>query len=131
MTKESALKVLLDEYPQGRKFEGFFRNVDITVLPGRYALVQKRNAPVAGFLIEQTARQERRGETADDAFFDELFHSATALYHLNQRVVSSDRGDLGPLPAEARALLAALGLLWLGIGVYVGRDLLKEKRKKR
>lgn len=25
MTKESALKVLLDEYPQGRNFEAFFR----------------------------------------------------------------------------------------------------------
>lgn len=27
MTKEKALKVLLDEYPQGRSFEGFFRGV--------------------------------------------------------------------------------------------------------
>lgn len=27
MTKETALKVLLSEYPQGRRFEGFFRNV--------------------------------------------------------------------------------------------------------
>jgi len=25
MTKETALKILLDEYPQGRKFEAFFR----------------------------------------------------------------------------------------------------------
>ncbi len=27
MTKETALKVLLSEYPQGRRFEGFFRKV--------------------------------------------------------------------------------------------------------
>ncbi len=88
-----------------------------------------RNA--AGFLIEQTARQERRGEAADDAFFDSLFHSAASLYRLNQRVVSSERGELGALPGEARALLIALGAAWIGIAVYAGRDLLKEKRKKR
>ena len=88
-----------------------------------------RNA--AGFLIEQTARQERRGEPADEAFFDSLFHSATSLYRLNQRVVSSERGELGPLPGEARALLIVLGAAWLGIAVYAGCGLLKEKRKKR
>jgi len=27
MTKETALKVLLDEYPKGRNFESFFRRV--------------------------------------------------------------------------------------------------------
>lgn len=27
MTKETALKLLLEDYPQGRKFEGFFRKV--------------------------------------------------------------------------------------------------------
>jgi len=27
MTKETALKVLLDDYPKGRNYEAFFRNV--------------------------------------------------------------------------------------------------------
>ena len=89
-----------------------------------------RNA--AGQLIEETAKTVRRGETADEAYFTRLFDSVNSLYRLDQRsIVSSERGELGPLPGEARALLATLGLVWLGIAVYVGRDLLKEKRKKR
>ena len=46
-------------------------------------------------------------------------------------MVSRDNGELGPLPAEAKALLISLGALWLGIGLYAGHGLLKEKRKKR
>ena len=89
-----------------------------------------RNA--AGQLIEETAKTVRRGETADDAYFTRLFDSVNSLYRLDQRsIVSSERGELGPLPGTARALLATLCVVWLGIGVYVGRDLLKEKRKKR
>ena len=89
-----------------------------------------RNA--AGQLIEETAKTVRRGETADEAYFTGLFDSVNSLYRLDQRsIVSSERGELGPLPGAARALLATLGLVWLGIAVYVGRDLLKEKRKKR
>ena len=89
-----------------------------------------RNA--AGQLIEETAKTVRRGETADEAYFTRLFDSVNSLYRLDQRsIVSSERSELGPLPGEARALLVTLGLVWLGIAVYVGRDLLKEKRKKR
>ena len=32
--------------------EDVFRNIDITVLPGHYALVQKHDAPTMSFLIE-------------------------------------------------------------------------------
>ena len=89
-----------------------------------------RNA--AGQLIEETAKTVRRGETADEAYFTRLFDSVNSLYRLDQRsIVSSERSELGPLPGEARALLVTLGLVWLGIAGYVGRDLLKEKRKKR
>lgn len=89
-----------------------------------------RNA--AGQLIEETTKGVRRGETADDAFFGRLYESVNSLYRLDQRsIVSSERAELGPLGGEARALLVSLGVIWVGIAVYVGRDLLKDKRKKR
>ena len=89
-----------------------------------------RNA--AGQLIEETAKTVRRGDTADDAYFTGLFDSVNSLYRLDQRsIVSTERGELGPLPTAAKALLVTLCAVWLGIAVYVGRDLLKEKRKKR
>ena len=89
-----------------------------------------RNA--AGQLIEETAKTVRRGDTADDAYFTKLFDSVNSLYRLDQRsIVSTERGELGPLPSAAKALLVTLCAVWLGIALYVGRDLLKEKRKKR
>ena len=89
-----------------------------------------RNA--AGQLIEETAKSVRRGETADEAYFDELFKSVTALYRLDQRsVTAADGASLGPLPAEARALLIVFGATWLGIGLYVLSELVKTRRAKR
>ena len=89
-----------------------------------------RNA--AGQLIEETAKTVRRGQTADEAYFDELFGSVTALYRLDQRnIASGEKAELGPLSTEAKVLLVSLGVIWAGIGLYVGRDLLKDKRKKR
>ena len=88
-----------------------------------------RNA--AGQLIEEVAKSVRRGETVDEGYFDELFKSVTSLYRLDQRsVTATDGSSLGPLPGEARALLAALGAAWVGIALYAGRELLKNKRKK-
>ncbi len=88
-----------------------------------------RNA--AGQLIEEVAKSVRRGETVDEGYFDELFKSVTSLYRLDQRsVTATDGSTLGPLPGEARALLAALGAAWVGIALYAGKELLKNKRKK-
>ena len=89
-----------------------------------------RNA--AGQLIEETAKAVRRGETADEAYFDELFRSVTSLYRLDQRsVAAADGASLGPLPGEARALLTVLGAAWCGIALYALGELLKNKREKR
>ena len=89
-----------------------------------------RNA--AGQLIEETAKSVRRGEKADEEYLDELFKSVTSLYRLDQRsVTATDGSSLGPLPGEARALLAALGAAWVGIALYAGKELLKNKREKR
>ena len=88
-----------------------------------------RNA--AGQLIEEVAKSVRRGETVDEQYLDELFKSVISLYRLDQRsVTATDGSSLGPLPGEARALLAALGAAWVGIALYAGRELLKNKRKK-
>ena len=88
-----------------------------------------RNA--AGQLIEEVAKSVRRGETVDDGYLDELFKSVTSLYRLDQRsVTATDGSSLGPLPGEARALLAALGAAWVGIALYAGKELLKNKRGK-
>ena len=67
----------------------------------------------------------------DEGYFDELFKSVTSLYRLDQRsVTATDGSSLGPLPGEARALLAALGAAWVGIALYAGKELLKNKRGK-
>ena len=88
-----------------------------------------RNA--AGQLIEEVAKSVRRGETVDEQYLDELFKSVISLYRLDQRsVTATDGSSLGPLPGEARALLVALGAAWVGIVLYAGRELLKNKRKK-
>ena len=89
-----------------------------------------RNA--AGQLIEETAKSVRRGEKADEGYLDELFKSVTSLYRLDQRsVTAADSASLGPLPGEARALLAVLGAAWAGIALYALGELLKNKREKR
>ena len=89
-----------------------------------------RNA--AGQMIEEVAKSVRRGETVDEQYLDELFKSVTSLYRLDQRsVTATDASSLGPLPGEARALLAALGAAWVGIALYAGKELLKNKRGKR
>ena len=68
----------------------------------------------------------------DEEYLDELFKSVTSLYRLDQRsVTASDGASLGPLPGEARALLIVLGAAWIGIALYAGRELLKNKRGKR
>jgi len=88
-----------------------------------------RNA--AGQLIEEVAKSVRRSETVDEQYLDELFKSVTSLYRLDQRsVTATDGSSLGPLPGEARALLAALGAAWVGIALYAGKELLKNKRGK-
>ena len=89
-----------------------------------------RNA--AGQLIEEVAKSVRRSETVDEEYLDELFKSVTSLYRLDQRsVTAADGASLGPLPGEARALLVVLGASWIGIALYAGRELLKNKRGKR
>ena len=90
-----------------------------------------RNA--AGQMIETVTKSVRRGQTVDEAYLSDLQSDITSLYHLDQ--LSGQSGadaapaDLGPLPGTSVALLAALGVTWIGIGVYVLHEKRREKQK--
>lgn len=84
----------------------------------------------AGQLIEDVTKGVRRDQTVDDAFIDQLYTDTAALYHLDS--VSADgstKADLGPLPATAVALLAALGAAWAGILGWAAAQTLGRRRK--
>ena len=90
----------------------------------------------AGQMIEETAKGVRRKKTIDDAFIDDLYAKMVNLYRLDQISVdgqeggaASQRGDLGPLPGTAKALLAGLALVWLGIIAYVAAEWAKNRKK--
>lgn len=86
----------------------------------------------SGQLIENVAKSVRRKKTIDDAFMESLYEDVASLYRLNTGVAEGEiagpqKQDLGPLPAEAKALLATLGVTWLGILLYI----FYEKKKKK
>ena len=86
----------------------------------------------AGQMIENTAKATRRKQTIDDAFMDKLETDITALYRLNEaRGGAMEAKDLGPLPSGAKALLAVIGAVWVGILAYVGYGYAKEKKKQK
>ncbi len=86
-----------------------------------------RNA--AGQLIEDVNLSARRGETIDEDYMQTLFSDVTALYRLDQNLAGEGKITFGPLPAQAKLLIAALALCWAGMGLYVLKDW--RKRKKR
>lgn len=80
----------------------------------------------AGELIETVVKSTRRKQAID---MDKVYSDTSALYRLDQ--ISTNAGErmtFGPLPGEAKMLLGALALCWLGIGTYVLAD--GKKRKK-
>ena len=89
-----------------------------------------RNA--AGELIENVTKSVRRKKTVDDDFITALYADTRSLYRLDQIQQSGDGSrDLGPLPAEAVALLAALAACWVGILTYLIVQGVKRRKKKR
>ena len=85
----------------------------------------------AGQLIEAVNTGVKRKQTVDDAFLDKLFDDTSSLYRLDQisgGVSADGPRDLGPLPAESVALLAALAVIWVLLGVYTLRGRMKAKR---
>ena len=86
----------------------------------------------AGQLIEAVNTGVKRKQTVDDAFLDKLFEDTRSLYRLDQiggRMNADGPADLGPLPTESVALLAALVCVWVLLGVYTLREKMKEKKK--
>lgn len=85
----------------------------------------------AGQLVENTTKSARRKQTLDDAYFDTLYEEMIALYRLDQIQGVDGKADLGPLPTTARWMLGALGVAWLGIGIYVVLDWNNRRKKKK
>jgi len=86
----------------------------------------------AGQLIEAVNTGVKRKQTVDDAFLDKLFEDTRSLYRLDQiggGMSADGPADLGPLPKESVALLAALVCIWVLLGVYTLRGKMREKKR--
>lgn len=89
----------------------------------------------AGQLIENTAKSVRRKQTVDDAYFDKMYDDIISLYRLDQIDTNGhgkrEKGDLGPLPAAAVALLVSLVAVWVMIVTYVIIKYVKAKKNRQ
>ena len=102
-------------------------NVDNTfVTPVFNGSASLRNA--AGQMIENVAKSTRRKQTVDETYMQDLFAEMTSLYRLDQISTSEGKTDLGPLPKTSVTLLTTLGLVWVGIGIYVTAETVKKKK---
>ena len=86
-----------------------------------------RNA--AGQLIENVNKAVRRNKVVDEAFMEELYAEVIALYRLDQIAASEGKQSFGPLPGASKALLGALALCWVLMGVYVAAEQVKKKKR--
>ena len=85
----------------------------------------------AGQMIEEVVKAIRRKQPVDNESIAALYEKMTSLYRLDQIQSGNGKVDLGPLPRSAKILLAALGLCWAGILVYLGLEQGKKIRKSR
>lgn len=83
----------------------------------------------AGSLIESVTKSVRRSQPVDETTIAQLYEDTVALYHLDQTSAAAGKADLGPLPATAAALLAALAVAWAGILVCVIWRRVRARRK--
>ncbi|MGN0401146.1 MAG: ABC transporter substrate-binding protein [Acetatifactor sp.] len=84
----------------------------------------------SGQLIENTVKAVRRKQTVDQAFMEKLYSDVISLYRLELEGTGiSEKEDLGPLPGTAKALLAALGTVWLLILAYLVAEQIKKRKK--
>ena len=85
----------------------------------------------AGQMIEESVKGVRRKKTIDDAFIDDLYPKMVSLYRLDQISVEGIDRDLGPLPGTSVALLAGIGVTWLGILAYVVTDRIRAQKRAK
>ncbi|MCM1541860.1 MAG: extracellular solute-binding protein [Blautia sp.] len=84
----------------------------------------------AGQMIENVTKSIRRKETVDDAYMEKLFDDVTSLYRLSQASqATAGKQELGKLPLTSVLLLAALGVTWVCIILYVGIEMRKKKKQ--
>ena len=81
----------------------------------------------SGQLIENVTKSVRRKETVDSAYIDKLFSTVRSMYRLDQIEAQGGERDLGPLPAESKALLICLGVAW----GFIAACWLREQRRQR
>ena len=85
----------------------------------------------AGHLIESVAKSVKRNQTVDEAYLQKLYTDTVSLYRLDQLDANTGgKPELGPMPAASVALLATLGAVWLGLGLWALLPRLKKIKKK-
>lgn len=83
----------------------------------------------AGQMIENVTKSIRRKQTVDEAYMESLYADMVSLYRLDQIAVDGDgKKMLGKLPTEATILLVSLAVVWILMGLYVLKELIKKKK---
>ena len=98
----------------------------------------------AGQLIENVTKAVRRKTTVDEDYMKQLYDEVIALYRLNKvsfeqpaedqteaSVPQKGAEELGPLPGASVALLSTLAAVWLLIGLFALRGLIKKKQGEK
>ena len=98
----------------------------------------------AGQLIENVTKAVRRKTTVDEDYMQKLYDEVIALYRLSNvsfeqpaedetQAPAPQKGaeELGPLPAASAALLTTLAAVWLLIGLFALRGLIKKKQAEK
>lgn len=88
-----------------------------------------RNA--AGQLIENVTKTVRRGDSINAFSIRSLYSEVSSLYRLDQITTSNQGETFGPLPGASVALLCALVLCWIGMGIYVLAGKIKQKKAEK
>jgi len=84
-----------------------------------------RNA--AGQLIEEVTKSERRKETVDESYMENLKQRVSSLYRLGEvTTAAGGKQDLGPLPKTSVILLSTIVFAWFLIALIF---LLKYNRR--
>lgn len=83
----------------------------------------------AGQMIENVTKSIRRKQTVDEVYMENLYTDMISLYRLDQIAVNGDgKKMLGKLPTEAVVLLASLAVVWILMGLYVLKEVIKKKK---
>ncbi len=83
----------------------------------------------AGQMIENVTKSIRRKQTVDETYMENLYEDMNSLYRLDQIAVDGDgKKMLGKLPPEAVALITSLVVVWILMGLYVLKEVIKKKK---